>query len=536
MSSLHPVETVSKEKFKSQMEDLEEHYDKHLNEKLPEFLHRGDIVGTNRLLGYADAMMATCATFLVIPLRNLKEMEEHQSLSGFINENRAEFVMFFLGFLVVLTIWESINVRSIVIKRLDDFLVLFSIFNMLLAAVLPFSLSIQGHYPDEQVAIVTTCVVLLLLEIVELAVLFYAFATPRVLHMATHHWSKQGLKYFRNTLCIKPVVNSIIIIIGGLLSLLHYVATWIFISLIILMPLIRKFILLLRRRNKKQTEIEKCHFFWYFTRGNISKERIECMSDAAVAIIACILILDITVEEFPSEEKVKAHGLSKELKHMSTEFIVFLGCYTTVSMLWYINHTVLHLYHTLNVVLLYFQKLFLAFACLSPLGSNMLFKFASKNNDDTKLAVRVTASFVLVSCIFNCLILAWGFHTKEKYLHKWAVGKCWRSNLRQHLYVVLKVLTIPVWTIVCLIGTLGDASNVKYVTFATFGGVVLTFIVLKLIFMNHIGKEVYNPDTDPREAKLRQHGKTIGDDQTDFYESRGDAIEKNEHSAQNTVL
>ena len=46
---------------------LQEHYDEITDNKLPDYLHRGDITSVNRFLGYHDAMMATCGTFLVLP-------------------------------------------------------------------------------------------------------------------------------------------------------------------------------------------------------------------------------------------------------------------------------------------------------------------------------------------------------------------------------------------------------------------------------------------------------------------------------------
>lgn len=502
--------TPEQEKYKNHIKHINEYYDEHINEILPDYLHRGDIVTSNRMLGYADAMMATCATFLVIPLRNLKEMKPDETLSHFIHENRSEFIMFFLGFLVVLTIWESINVRAIFIKRLDDTLVLMGILALLLSTILPFSISLQGHFPNEEVAIITTCLILLLLEVLEIFMIFYAFATPRVLHVAMHQWSKKEFTHFRNTACIKALVNSFIVIVGGTMCLLHYIVSWAFIAVIVLMPLIRKFFLLVRRRRSQSNppEAETCQFFWYFSRGNISKERVEAMSDAAIAIIACILMLDITVEEFPTREKVKAHGLNKELEHMSTEFITFFGSYLTVSMLWYTNHTVLHLFHTVNVVLLYFQKLFLAFACLCPLGSNMMFKFIQKDNHDSVLALRLSSTFILLSSLFNLLMLLWGFHTKDKYLHKWAAGTCFRANLRQHVYIVLKVLTIPVCTIASLFASLASPDAMRHVSRGTFVITVVIFIILKVIFMNHWGKEVYNAETDKRQVVYNKYAKS----------------------------
>ena len=486
-----------KEKYSVHFKEIEEEYDKHFNKILPEHLHRGDVVSAGRLLGYADALMATCATFLVIPIRNLKELKPDQELSDYFDENYTQFLMFFLGFLVVCTVWESLNLRFIVIKRLDDFMVLLTLLSMLVTTVLPFSLAVQGHYPDEQITAILTCSTLFVIEVLEILSILYAFASPRLLHFQFHSYSRKERRLFCFVMCILRTVNCFFIVIGGAFCLLHVAISWVFISLLIVMPLIRKFILFVRRRMYFRSEMEKrCHFYWYFTKGNISKERVEAFTDAAVAIIACILILDITVEDFPKEKMVKLHGLTSELKHMAPHFYTFLATYASVSLLWYVNHTVLQLFHTVNVVVLYLQKIFLVFTCLSPFGSNMILKFSTKENQNAVIAVRCMSLIMLFASICNLLILFWGFHAKEKCVHKWALRSCLKVNLQQHWYIFLKAINIPFWSLICFFGSLGSAGAVNIVMYVCFGGMILSFIMLKLIFLNHVGKNVYDPNND----------------------------------------
>jgi len=112
-----PIEEDPKKKWKN----LHENYDDHHNRKLFSHVHRGDLASTNRLLGYNDAMMATCATFLVVPIKHSK-MKKAEELGQFLESIKVEVLMFFIGFFLVATIWESTNIRCIVVKRLDDLL------------------------------------------------------------------------------------------------------------------------------------------------------------------------------------------------------------------------------------------------------------------------------------------------------------------------------------------------------------------------------------------------------------------------------
>ena len=84
--------------------------------------------------------------------------------------------------------------------------------------------------------------------------------------------------------------------------------SWFFIALFLLLPYIRKFGYFIHRKIYGVPSTQACRFFSRFVKGNISKDRVEAFTDAAVAIIACVLILDITVEGFPTKEDVHAKG------------------------------------------------------------------------------------------------------------------------------------------------------------------------------------------------------------------------------------
>ena len=239
--------------FKEKLKHFDEHYDKHVNEIMSDSLHRGDVVSPQRMLGYADAMMATCATFLVIPLRKIKDIKPGTALADHLYMNRTEFIMFFLGYLVVLTIWESINIRSLFIKRVDDMLLFMTMFSMFTTSLLPFSLSLEGHYPGETVSVWISCSLLAIIELTELFIFFYSMEHPGVLHFELHNWTKPERRRFRNMLCLINIVNIAFIILGSLSILLNHVLAWVFIAMLILMPSLRKLFFYIRRRMISQT-------------------------------------------------------------------------------------------------------------------------------------------------------------------------------------------------------------------------------------------------------------------------------------------
>ncbi|XP_065640021.1 endosomal/lysosomal proton channel TMEM175-like [Hydra vulgaris] len=494
---------------------LEEHYDEQLDEMLPENHHRGDIVSSNRMLAYSDAVMATCATFLVLPFRNLKVIEElkrnnstcnlsrnstknstfnlneyyeNNILSVYFCHNYTEFIMFFIGFLIVLSIWENMNIRSLVIKRVDDFILTLVIFEMLLTSFLPFSLALQGHYPDQKSSIIITCVVLGILQIIDIGIVLYSLHSPKLLHIDLKVWSQSDLQELTLIMVFRPLISFFIVSIGGALCIVHYGASWACIGLLTLMPTIRKFYWYMRRRMNKFAKTTKDTFLLHFSKGSVPKERVEIMSDAAVAVVACIVILDITVEEFPKKDKVKKEGLNNILSHMQPEFLTFLGTFCLVSALWYINHTVLHLFKTVNSIALYFQKLFLVFGCLCPLAGTMLLKYATKGNYNSTIAIRFSALIVFFSSLANFFMLLYGLSFKTKFLHDWASWMHLKTNKQQHFYTLVKTLNIPFWSLICTFSTLGSSTATPYILYVTVLAVPCSFFVSKIVLMNHVGK------------------------------------------------
>ncbi|XP_065671878.1 endosomal/lysosomal proton channel TMEM175 [Hydra vulgaris] len=489
------MESETKEKNKepnkrkrSMYKRLEEKYEDHLNETLPKDHHRGDIASSNRFLGYSDTVMATCATFLVLPIRNLKKHTENQPLLDFIYSNYLQFIEFFFGFLIILTIWENLNIRAIVIKRVDDFILALVIFEMLATSILPFTLELQGHYPNEKVSVISTCVVLGILQVIDIGIILYATCSPKLLHVDLKNWTKSDLQELSLIMIFKPIVSLILLIIAGAFSLVHYGVSWAFIALLILMPTIRKLYWFVRRRMKKFEETEKGSFLEHFSKGSISKERLETMSDNGVAIIACILIVDITVDDFPQKNAVGKLGLNYNLNHMTPEFLTFLASFSLVSALWYINHSVLHLVKTVDSIMLYFQKIFLVFCCLCPLAGNMILRFATKRNHDSVTAVRFSAMIVFISSIANFFIYLYGLIAETKYFHDWASKKYFYKNKRQHLYALAKALNLPFWSLICILGSLGSIYAIPYILYVTFFSALFSFFASKIVLMNHVGK------------------------------------------------
>ncbi|XP_065671818.1 endosomal/lysosomal proton channel TMEM175-like [Hydra vulgaris] len=467
---------------------IEEYFDEHLTEILPDSYQNGDVVSSERLLAFANVIMATCSAFLVVPIRNLISLKNGQTLFEFMYKIQTEVIMFFLGFAVILAIWENINIRVMVIKRIDDIVLTFAICELLITTALPFSLALQGHYPFEIASTILTCCILGLIQIIDIVLICYAISSPRILHIEMQKWSICELRKVRTIFLIKPIVSFLLVLAGGLFCFIHFAISWSFIAALVLMPTIRNLHLFIRQRIDKCSKMEKYQFYFFFSKGRILKDRVKVMSDTVIAIVACILILDITEKNFPSKERIQKYGLLSVLDGMKPEFLSFLSTFVIIFTLWYVNHIVLHMFRTVTAIMLHFQKAFLALVSLCPLLGSVILGFSKKGNEETKASIRVAALVVFCSSSSSLLIFLYGLLTKKKYLLPSALN--YLNDSYNYFYIIFNVAIVPVWSIFCALGTIGTPKVSLCILYISFVGLPLSFFISKLILVNFFGNKV----------------------------------------------
>ena len=72
----------------------------------PRAITRADIVEPSRLQGFSDAVFATAATLLIVPVRKI-EINDNEPLKDALLRHYPQFLVFAFGYLVICTIWES---------------------------------------------------------------------------------------------------------------------------------------------------------------------------------------------------------------------------------------------------------------------------------------------------------------------------------------------------------------------------------------------------------------------------------------------
>lgn len=121
-----------------------------------------------RLVGLSDGVFAIVLTLLVLELRvpHLQEgagvTELWQALVGI----KARFISFLLSFLLVASLWFSHNQLFKLFDKVDNTMLWYNNFLLLLACLVPFPASLIGEYPGNPVGITLFGVLYVLIPLV----------------------------------------------------------------------------------------------------------------------------------------------------------------------------------------------------------------------------------------------------------------------------------------------------------------------------------------------------------------------------------
>ena len=258
-------------------------------------------------------------------------------------------------------------------------------------------------------------------------------------------------------------------------------------GLVILTPLVQKIIIKLANRWVCCSGFRASQSLYDVLTGRISKERIEIFTDAATAIVATLLILDLTTEEFPTQADVAKDGLAKVLSNMWQKFVSYMGTYATVGFLWFVHHSILQHVKIFTPLMVLCNNIFLAFLAGTPFISTLVNKFTGSVSHNEKIAVRVSSFILFMSSLMHVAILSVALWQKHHTLHSWAVPTT--NNIqhtsRSHRYLLLKTLIIPSVTLITFLSSFGSDKGTYYVYHVALFVVPILFIVLKIAYACH---------------------------------------------------
>lgn len=443
-----------------------------------------DVVSPSRLQAFSDPVFATAATLLIVPLRKF-EIEEGQTLKTVLVNKWPQFLVFLFAYLVICTVWESHIIRYKLLKKVDDVVVALTLVSLMITTFLPYTVALEGHYGKYEISIILNCGMLLSLEIIEAIIFIYAFHNENLLSERFLELEPGEKKVKIRQLFIKILINCILYGLSALFSTASLILSWVLICAVILTPLLRRAMVKLTRCS------DKCHGYslkstYEILTGRIDKERIECFSDAAIAIIATLLILDLTAEDFPSKEEVDKDGLRKAILNQWQMFVAYAATYLMIGLLWFVHHSVLQHINKFTPLMVLVNKFFLAFLAGTPFLSTLLNKYSGNATFNARIAVGFSSVVIFLASFANVVLLVIALLWNDATMYNWAIPNSKdQSSIKVHTYLLLKTLIIPLTSMITFLFSLTN-NEVSYLIYhiIIFLAPVM-FFVLKVVFACH---------------------------------------------------
>lgn len=436
-----------------------------------------DFFQLHRLKGFNDAVFPIVATILILPIRKLEVEAKDTPLADLMDDKWVNIIVYFIAFLVICSVWESHVNRFRILSHVDDILVWLNLASLLFVCFLPFTCNLEGTFYTKYTPIILICVDLLILELLEIIMIFYSFSYSELLIHEILELPDDQQREQRNYMLLKKIVNPCLYILSASLSLVNKEVAWVLLGIVIISPCIHRFLGFLFR-SVMNIHMGRVDFDRMF--GNhIDTERVECFSDGSFAIVATLLVLDITADDFPTEEEVAKDGIETCLLHMWRQFLTFGGTYIIVALLWFVHHSLFHYIKNMNQVMLVCNNISQAFMGLTPLVSAIINKYGRHSDDNEILAVRFSSVVVFGASVSQGLVFVVALIKGANHL---AAEGSPRMSPRSHNYLAAKMCVLPLVSSVVYFTSFSSAYAAYIVYHSAFLAVPVLFIILKICF------------------------------------------------------
>ena len=478
-----------------------------------------DLVHLNRLKCFNDAVFAIVSTILILPIRRLEESSNHD-LKTELDDRWVQLVVYFIAFLVICSVWESHVHRFKILAHVDDILVWLNLTSLMFTSFLPFVCALEGKYPKKYLPIVLICGDMFMVEILEVVMIYYSFRQEYLLIDELQELPKEQQRERRDYMLAKKLLNPLLYILAASLSTINAITAWVLISIVIITPCIHRFIGFVFRKCRA-IRVAGADFDLMF--GNyIDTERVECFSDGVFSIVATLLVLDITTENFPKESDVTRDGIDITVLNMWPKFLVYTANFIVIALLWFIHHSLFHCIKTMNQIMLVFNNISLSFIGFFPFIVAILNRFADNpyhTDASTKLGVQFGSVAIFTASLSQAVVFVVALWKGPTHLEPKVNPSISKSS---HCYLALKLTIIPLISLLVYYSTFCHSYKAIYITFhAAVFVTPFLFLALKLSFgrrevgvMRH--DIAIDPDLEtwvppPHRSRLRVQKKGVGD-------------------------
>ncbi|CAH1246460.1 TMEM175 [Branchiostoma lanceolatum] len=442
------------------------------------------ISSAERLLSYSDAVFSIITTIMIVPLggETVEEIKSTEDLLEGVKSIWFKILVYATTFVIVASTWSTHTSLFGYIEKVNESIILLNLGVLMASTFLPFSFLMFAEHPTEPLAVVLFCASIVIAGTLMAGIAWQAYSRPNLLNEDEARYGEIKSKRCRTMLMMlgKPVLALVAAGIGWI----RIEAAWALLVMVLLEPLLRQVIISLYYFGKGDGDAG-CKVLLpsrllVETTGTL---RTRVYSDGVYAIIATLIILDICVENVPSQEDdIAKHGdLITALKHDQHVFMSYAGTFITICMLWYLHHSIFYRIFAENPLLAFFNKLALMFAGLLPIVFKITGEFGKEvSAGDAAIAVQLNAGTVLFSSIWHLVMWIIVMKNKSKLLHRRFDDV--DEDKYMNTFMIIRLCVYPTISLLlfllCFVPTWKfDSEVINWVQISTPG----VFIIIKIV-------------------------------------------------------
>ncbi|KAM9858993.1 endosomal/lysosomal proton channel TMEM175 isoform 2-T2 [Aulostomus maculatus] len=345
-----------------------------------------------------------------------------------------------MTFLIVTVAWAA-HIRLFqVIVRIDDCLALLNLACMMLITFLPYTFSLMATFPDNVLGILLFCGCVMVLGIIQLVIVLYAFSRPFLLNEQIQISEYQS--FYKHHILKVIMRVPLMCLFASIFSFIFFQLSYVLLAIVIFLPYISQSLKWVRSKaigGVAETP-DSMTFYTYLPNEPLSKDRVEAFSDGVYAIVATLLILDICEDNVPNPIDVETKfggSLVTALQVYGPEYLAYFGSFATVGLLWFVHHSLfLHVTKATRFMGL-LNTLSLAFVGGLPLAYQLTHEFPRNSHNELE-AIQISCVIIFFAGIFQLAIWVVALHSEQETLHPYV-----RYGGREHVFMLAKLALYP---------------------------------------------------------------------------------------------
>lgn len=431
---------------------------------------------SDRLQAYSDAVFAIVGTILIVYLQRFVSTfsEPNTTIMEQAINKIPLYVVYYLTFFYVSTIWLNHSRIFGIIERVNDVMVWLNMLLLYVVSFVPLTFGVLGEFKNTYQGILIPSINMVLIGAVTTILLWYAFKRQKFLHIIDlpedHHTIVKRVMYFH--LLLAPFFALLAIGLG----IISFTAAQVFFYLSFGMLIVpRVIIYVFWKVRKKEADALLTQALGIY----ISKDRVEFYTDGIYSIVSTLVILEITVDGIPSRELVDSKYNGNLVDALSDNLLSYVAYFTTflvISLLWFVHHSLFNFVKKLNPVMLLVHFLSCSIIGLIPPVMELLAIFydVNRSGEDEATVVRMGSLTIGVIGILQLVFLSLMYFTDTECVDPILF------HTKTSLHLFLKVLIIPVVCVITYWTSLGSPEFRQYSYYVLYLCSPLTFVMVSI--------------------------------------------------------